>query len=210
MGLLQFTKDANPLDSNGSNYASVIICKFLNEVIVALHKLNHDRFKPLEDYDGKILEIHIIDPEVSIQLVFRPDRPVFISDKQEAPNTILRTQWKHIPRLLFQSQDSSRYLIEGDSYFLEELINSVKSMRPELHNLITPFTGEKPFISISERLNFLASIFSSIEETSVQATQETLSEYFASTKTFEQSVIQLNQLRNKVDRLNAAIRQLEK
>ena len=198
------------MDSNGPNYASVIICKFLNEVIFTLHKLNHDKFKQFEDYDGKILEIHIIDPDISIQLVFRSDRPAFISDKQEAPNTILRTQWKHIPRLLFQSQDGSGYFIEGDSYFLEELINSVKSMRPELHNLITPFIGEKSFISISERLNFMASIFSSIEETSVQATQKKLSEYFAGTKTFEQSVIQLNQLKSKVDRLNAVIGQLEK
>ena len=82
------------MDSNGLNYASVIICKSLNEIILAIHKLDPNKFKQFEDFEGKTLAINIKDPDFRIQLVFQSGIPSFVSDNLETPNTIFQTQWK--------------------------------------------------------------------------------------------------------------------
>ncbi len=197
------------MDRNLPNYSSVIISNFFNEIIFAIHKLNPGIFEKFRHYEGKILEFRLSKPDISIQLFFRSDRPEFISDRRETPNTILRTQWENIPRLLVENQENVGYFIEGDSYFLEELVNTMKSMRHEIFESLIPFASEKSAIHLFEKINFLISIVNSIEETTVQATQETLSEYFTDKEKFNQSLIQLDHLKNRVERLDATIKHLQ-
>lgn len=198
------------MDSNGLNYASVIICKSLNEIILAIHKLDPNKFKQFEDFEGKTLAINIKDPDFRIQLVFQSGIPSFVSDNLETPNTIFQTQWKEIPGLLIDSRGGRNYFIEGDNYFLEELASTLKSMKPELLELISPLTGGKNSIRLSAQINFVISILNSFEESATQKTQDTLSEYFANKTKLDQSISQVDQLKNRVERLNVAIGQLEK
>lgn len=198
------------MDSNGPHYASVIICKTLNEIFFTSHKLSPNKFKQFEDFEGKTLAISIKEPDFDIQLVFKSGIPSFVTDKLETPNTIFQTRWKEIPGLLFDGQGGSNYFIEGDNYFLEELANTLKSMKPDFLELISPITGEKNIIRLSEQIKFVITVLNSIAESTSQKTQETLSDYFANTEKLDQSINQLDQLKNRVARLNAAIRQLEK
>ena len=68
----------------------------------------------------------------------------------------------------------------------------------------------KNIIRLSEQIKFVITVLNSIAESTSQKTQETLSDYFANTEKLDQSINQLDQLKNRVARLNAAIRQLEK
>ena len=198
------------MDSNELNYASVIICKSLNEIILAIHELDPNKFRQFEDFEGKTLAINIKDPDFSIQLVFQSCIPSFVSDNLETPNTIFQTQWKEIPGLLIDSRGGSNYFIEGDNYFLEELASTLRSMKPELLELISTLTAEKNRFRLSAQINFVISILNSFEESATQKTQDTLSEYFANTAKLDQSISQVDQLKNRIDRLNVAIGQLEK
>jgi len=182
----------------------------LNETISVLQKLNPEKLDSLKQYEGKTLEIDIENQDLLIQAVFTADGPLFFGNKQDNPNTIIRTTWKGISKDLLAKSDTAKHLeIEGDVFFAEQMISSVKSLLPELEDIASKLMSESSAISLSERINFLAQILLSIQETAFLGVQQSLAKGFTSNKDFGEATDRIAKIRNKVDLLQARIKELE-
>ena len=182
----------------------------LNETISVLHKLNPERLDSLKQYEGKTLEIDIENQDLLIQAVFTADGPLFFGNKQDNPNTIIRATWKGISKDLLAKSKTAKHLeIEGDVFFAEQMISSVKSLLPELEDIAGNLMSESSAISLSERINFLAHILTSIQETAFLGVQQSLAKGFTSNKDFGEAIDQIAKIRNKVDLLQARVKELE-
>ena len=182
----------------------------LNETVSVLRKLNPEKLDSLKQYEGKTLEIDIENQDLLIQAVFTADGPLFFGNKQDNPNTIIRTTWKGISKDLLAKSDTAKHLeIEGDVFFAEQMISSVKSLLPELEDIASKLMSESSAISLSERINFLAQILLSIQETAFLGVQQSLAKGFTSNKDFGEATDRIAKIRNKVDLLQARIKELE-
>ena len=182
----------------------------LNETVSILQKLNPEKLDSLKQYEGKTLEIDIGNQDLLIQAVFTADGPLFFGNKQDNPNTIIRATWKGISKDLLAKSDTAKHLeIEGDVFFAEQMISSVKSLLPELEDIAGKLMSESSAISLSERINFLAQILTSIQETAFLGVQQSLAKGFTSNKDFGEATYRIAKIRNKVDLLQARIKELE-
>jgi len=198
------------LVSDSANLVSQSATFMLNETVSVLRKLNPEKLDSLKQYEGKTLEIDIENQDLLIQTVFTADGPLFFGNKQDNPNTIIRTTWKGISKGLLAKSDTSKHLeIEGDVFFAEQMISSVKSLLPELEDIAGKLMSESSAISLSERINFLAQILTSIQETAFLGVQQSLAKGFTSNKDFGEATGRIAKIRNKVDLLQARIKELE-
>tara|TARA_B100000003_G_C10917772_1_gene366019 strand:- start:384 stop:983 length:600 start_codon:yes stop_codon:yes gene_type:complete len=198
------------LVSDSANLVSQSATFMLNETISVLQKLNPEKLDSLKQYEGKTLEIDIENQDLLIQAVFTADGPLFFGNKQDNPNTIIRTTWKGISKDLLAKSDTAKHLeIEGDVFFAEQMISSVKSLLPELEDIASKLMSESSAISLSERINFLAQILLSIQETAFLGVQQSLAKGFTSNKDFGEATDRIAKIRNKVDLLQARIKELE-
>ena len=196
--------------SDSANLVSQSASFMLNETISVLHKLNPEKLDSLKQYEGKTLEIDIENQDLLIQAVFTADGPLFFGNKQDNPNTIIRTTWKGISEDLLAKSDTAKHLeIEGDVFFAEQMISSVKSLLPELEDIASKLMSESSAISLSERINFLAHILTSIQETAFLGVQQSLAKGFTSNKDFGEATDRIAKIRNKVDLLQARVKELE-
>ena len=69
--------------------------------------------------------------------------------------------------------------------------------------------SESSAISLSERINFLAHILTSMQETAFLGVQQSLAKGFTSNKDFGEATDRIAKIRNKVDLLQARIKELE-
>ena len=182
----------------------------LNETISVLHKLNPEKHDSLKQYKGKTLEIDIENQDLLIQAIFTADGPIFFGNKQGKPSTIIRTTWKGISKDVLAKSDTAKHLeIEGDVFFAEQIISSIKSLLPEFEDIAGKLISESSAISLSERINFLVQILTSIQETAFLGVQQTLAKGFTSNKDFGEATDRIAKIRNKVDLLQARIKELE-
>ena len=182
----------------------------LNETVSVLQKLNPEKLDSLKQYEGKTLEIDIENQDLLIQAVFTADGPLFFGNKQDNPNTIIRATWKGISKDLLAKSDTAKHLeIEGDVFFAEQMISSVKSLLPEFEDIAGKLMSESSAISLSERINFLVQILTSIQETAFLGVQQSLAKGFTSNKDFGEATDRIATIRNKVDLLQARIKELE-
>ena len=196
--------------SDSANLVSQSATFMLNETVSVLQKLNPEKLDSLKQYEGKTLEIDIENQDLLIQTVFTADGPLFFGNKQDNPNTIIRTTWKGISKDLLAKSDTAKNLeIEGDVFFAEQMISSVKSLLPELEDIAGKLMSESSAISLSERINFLAQILTSIQETAFLGVQQSLAKGFTSNKDFGEATDRIAKIRNKVDLLQARIKELE-
>ena len=196
--------------SDSANLVSQSATFMLNETVSVLQKLNPEKLDSLKQYEGKTLEIDIENQDLLIQTVFTADGPLFFGNKQDNPNTIIRTTWKGISKDLLAKSDTAKHLeIEGDVFFAEQMISSVKSLLPELEDIASKLMSESSAISLSERINFLAQILLSIQETAFLGVQQSLAKGFTSNKDFGNATDRIAAIRNKVDLLQAGIKELE-
>ncbi len=196
--------------SDSANLVSQSATFMLNETVSVLRKLNPEKLDSLKQYEGKTLEIDIENQDLLIQTVFTADGPLFFGNKQDNPNTIIRTTWKGISKGLLTKSDSPRHLeIEGDIFFAEQIISSIKSLLPEFKDIAGKLMSESSASSLSERINFLAHILTSIQETAFLGVQQSLAKGFTSNKDFGEATDRIAKIRNKVDLLQARIKELE-
>ena len=196
--------------SDSANLVSQSATFMLNETVSVLRKLNPEKLDSLKQYEGKTLEIDIENQDLLIQTVFTADGPLFFGNKQDNPDTIIRTTWIGISKDLLAKSDTPKHLeIEGDIFFAEQIISSIKSLLPEFEDIAGKLMSESSTISLSERINFLAQILTSIQETAFLGVQQSLAKGFTSNKDFGEATDQLAKIRNKVDLLQARIKELE-
>ena len=196
--------------SDSANLVSQSAAFMLNETVSVLRKLNPEKLDSLKQYEGKTLEIDIENQDLLIQTVFTADGPLFFGNKQDNPNTIIRTTWKGISKDLLAKSDTAKHLeIEGDVFFAEQMISSVKSLLPELEDIAGKLMSESSAISLSERINFLVQVLTSIQETAFLGAQQSLASGFTSNKDFGEATDRIAKIRNKVDLLQARIKELE-
>ena len=196
--------------SDSANLVSQSATFMLNETVSVLRKLNPEKLDSLKKYEGKTLEIDIENQDLLIQTVFTADGPLFFGNKQDNPNTIIRTTWKGISKGLLAKSDTPKHLeIEGDIFFAEQIISSIKSLLPEFEDIAGKLMSESSAISLSERVNFLAQILTSIKETAFLGVQQSLAKGFTSNKDFGEATDRIAKIRNKVDLLQARIKELE-
>ena len=196
--------------SDSANLVSQSATFMLNETVSVLRKLNPEKLDSLKQYEGKTLEIDIENQDLLIQTVFTADGPLFFGNKQDNPNTIIRTTWKGISKDLLAKSDRPKHLeIEGDIFFAEQIISSIKSLLPEFEDIAGKLMSESSAISLSERINFLAHILTSIQETAFLGVQQSLAKGFTSNKDFGEATDRIAKIRNKVDLLQARIKELE-
>ena len=196
--------------SDRANLVSQSASFMLNETVSVLQKLNPEKLDSLKQYEGKTLEIDIENQDLLIQAVFTADGPLFFGNKQDNPNTIIRTTWKGISKDLLVKSDTAKHLeIEGDVFFAEQIISSIKSLLPEFEDIAGKLMSESSTISLSERINFLAQILTSIQETAFLGVQQSLAKGFTSNKDFGEATDRIAKIRNKVDLLQARIKELE-
>ena len=196
--------------SDSANLVSQSATFMLNETVSVLQRLNPEKLDSLKQYEGKTLEIDIENQDLLIQTVFTADGPLFFGNKQDNPNTIIRTTWKGISKDLFAKSDTAKHLeIEGDVFFAEQMISSAKSLLPELEDIAGKLMSESSAISLSERINFLVQILTSIQETAFLGVQQSLAKGFTSNKDFGEATDRIAKIRNKVDLLQARIKELE-
>ena len=195
--------------SDSANLVSQSATFMLNETVSVLQKLNPEKLDSLKQYEGKTLEIDIENQDLLIQTVFTADGPLFFGNKQDNPNTIIRTTWKGISKVLAKSDTPKHLEIEGDIFFAEQLISSIKSLLPEFEDIAGKLMSESSAISLSERINFLAQILTSIQETAFLGIQQSLAKGFTSNKDFGEATDRIAKIRNKVDLLQARIKELE-
>ena len=98
---------------------------------------------------------------------------------------------------------------EGDVFFAEQIISSIKSLLPEFEDIAGKLMSESSAISLSERINFLVQILTSIQETAFLGVKQTLAEGFTSNEDFREAIHRIAKIRNKVDLLQARIKELE-
>ena len=150
--------------SDSANLVSQSATFMLNETVSVLRKLNPEKLDSLKQYEGKTLEIDIENQDLLIQAVFTADGPLFFGNKQDNPNTIIRATWKGISKDLLAKGDTAKHLeIEGDVFFAEQMISSVKSLLPELEDIAGNLMSESSAITLSQRINFLVQITNSIQ-----------------------------------------------
>lgn len=196
--------------SDSANLVSQSASFMLNETVSVLQKLNPEKLDSLKQYEGKTLEIDIENQDLLIQAVFTADGPLFFGNKQDNPNTIIRTTWKGISKDLLAKSDTAKHLeIEGDVFFAEQIISSIKSLLPEFEDIAGKLMSESSAISLSERINFLVQILTSIQETAFLGVQQSLAKGFTSNKDFGEATDRIAKIRNKVDLLQARIKELE-
>ena len=196
--------------SDSANLVSQSATFMLNETVSVLRKLNPEKLDSLKQYEGKTLEIDIENQDLLIQTVFTADGPLFFGNKQDNPNTIIRTTWKGISKDLLVKSDTAKHLeIEGDVFFAEQIISSIKSLLPEFEDIAGKLMSKSSAISLSERINFLAQILTSIQETAFLGVQQSLAKGFTSNKDFGEATDRIAKIRNKVDLLQARIKELE-
>ena len=196
--------------SDRANLVSQSATFMLNETVSVLQKLNPEKLDSLKQYEGKTLEIDIENQDLLIQAVFTADGPLFFGNKQDNPNTIIRTTWKGISKDLLAKSDTAKHLeIEGDVFFAEQIISSIKSLLPEFEDIAGKLMSESSAISLSERINFLVQILTSIQETAFLGVQQSLAKGFTSNKDFGEATDRIATIRNKVDLLQARIKELE-
>ena len=196
--------------SDRANLVSKSASLMLNETVSVLQKLNPEKLDSLKQYEGKTLEIDIENQDLLIQTVFTADGPLFFGNKQDNPNTIIRTTWIGISKDLLAKSDTPKHLeIEGDIFFAEQIISSIKSLLPEFEDIAGKLMSESSAISLSERINFLAQILTSIQETAFLGVQQSLAKGFTSNKDFGEATDRIAKIRNKVDLLQARIKELE-
>ena len=196
--------------SDSANLVSQSATFMLNETVSVLRKLNPEKLDSLKQYEGKTLEIDIENQDLLIQTVFTADGPLFFGNKQDNPDTIIRTTWIGISKDLLAKSNTPKHLeIEGDIFFAEQIISSIKSLLPEFEDIAGKLMSESSTISLSERINFLAQILTSIQETAFLGVQQSLAKGFTSNKDFGEATDQLAKIRNKVDLLQARIKELE-
>ena len=196
--------------SDSANLVSQSATFMLNETVSVLQKLNPEKLDSLKQYEGKTLEIDIENQDLLIQTVFTADGPLFFGNKQDNPNTIIRTTWKGISKDLLAKSGTPKHLeIEGDIFFAEQIISSIKSLLPEVEDIAGKLMSESSAISLSERINFLVQILTSIQETAFLGVQQTLAKGFISNKDFGEATDRIAKIRNKVDLLQARIKELE-
>ena len=196
--------------SDSANLVSQSATFMLNETVSVLRKLNPEKLDSLKKYEGKTLEIDIENQDLLIQTVFTADGPLFFGNKQDNPDTIIRTTWKGISKGLLAKSDTPKHLeIEGDIFFAEQIISSIKSLLPEFEDIAGKLMSESSTISLSERINFLAQILTSIQETAFLGVQQSLAKGFTSNKDFGEATDRIAKIRNKVDLLQARIKELE-
>ena len=196
--------------SDRANLVSQSASFMLNETVSVLQKLNPEKLDSLKQYEGKTLEIDIENQDLLIQTVFTAGGPLFFGNKQGNPNTIIRTTWKGISKDLLAKSDTAKHLeIEGDVFFAEQIISSIKSLLPEFEDIAGKLMSESSAISLSERINFLVQILTSIQETAFLGVQQSLAKGFTSNKDFGEATDRIAKIRNKVDLLQARIKELE-
>ncbi len=196
--------------SDSANLVSQSATFMLNETVSVLQKLNPEKLDSLKQYEGKTLEIDIENQDLLIQTVFTADGPLFFGNKQDNPNTIIRTTWKGISKDLLAKSGTPKHLeIEGDIFFAEQIISSIKSLLPEVEDIAGKLMSESSAISLSERINFLVQILTSIQETTFLGVHQTLARGFTSNKDFGEAIDQIAKIRNKVDLLQARVKELE-
>lgn len=196
--------------SDSANLVSQSATFMLNETVSVLQRLNPEKLDSLKQYEGKTLEIDIENQDLLIQTVFTADGPLFFGNKQDNPNTIIRTTWKGISKDLLAKSGTPKHLeIEGDIFFAEQIISSIKSLLPEFEDIAGKLMSESSAISLSERINFLVQILTSIQETAFLGVQQTLARGFTSNKDFGEAIDQIAKIRNKVDLLQARVKELE-
>ena len=184
--------------SDSANLVSQSASFMLNETVSVLQKLNPEKLDSLKQYEGKTLEIDIENQDLLIQAVFTADGPLFFGNKQG------------ISKGLLAKSDTPKHLeIEGDIFFAEQIISSIKSLLPEFEDIAGKLMSESSAISLSERINFLAQILTSIQETAFLGVQQSLAKGFTSNKDFGEATDRIAKIRNKVDLLQARIKELE-
>ena len=197
------------MDNHKPKYLSSIVSKIFNEIVFGITKNDPEILKHFESYNGKIVQINFDDNDTSIQLIFDSTGPKFTACNFQTPHTILQTQWKDLPNLIFSKQLNTIIYIEGDHYLLEELRKSINTTKSDLGESIQKLIGEETIYSSAERLKLLIGIFKSIDETATAGIQESASDYFTNREHFIQLTLKLDSLRNRVDRLSAVIKQLD-
>ena len=197
------------MDNHKPKYLSSTVSKIFNEIVFGIIKNDPEVLKHFESYSGKIIQINFDDNDTSIQLIFDSSGPKFTACNFQTPNTILQTQWKDLPNLIFSKQLNTSIYIEGDHYLLEELRKSINTTKSDLGESIQKLIGEETIYSSAERLKLLIGIFKSIDETATAGIQESASDYFTNREHFIQLTLKLHSLRNRVDRLSAVIKQLD-
>ena len=182
----------------------------LNETISVLRKISPEKLKSLKQYEGKTLEINIENQDLFIQTVFTAEGPFFFGIRKEIPNTIIKASWKGILKRLFAKRDTTQQLeIEGDIFFAEQIIFSLKTLLPEFEDIASQLMSDSSAVSLSEKINFLVQIIASVKETILLGSQQTLAKGFTSNKDFGEAIDQITEIRNKVDVLQARIKELE-
>ncbi len=182
----------------------------LNETISVLKKIRLEKLDSLKKYEGKTLEIDIENQDLLIQTVFTAEGPLFFGSKKENPNTIIKTSWKGLSKNLFAKNYTAKHLqIEGDVFFAEQIILTAKSLLPEFEEIAGLLMSESSAVSLSEKINFLAKILTSIKETAFLGSQQTIAKAFTSNKDFGIAIDRITKIRNKVDLLQARIKELE-
>ena len=195
---------------DSANLVSQSATFMLNETVSVLQKLNPEKLDSFKQYEGKTLEIDIENQDLLIQAVFTADGPLFFGNKQDNPNTIIRTTWKGISKDLLVKSDTAKHLeIEGDVFFAEQIISSIKSLLPEFEDIAGKLMSESSAISLSEKINFLVQILTSIQETAFLGVQQSLAKGFTSNKDFGEATDRIAKIRNKVDLIQARIKEIE-
>ena len=197
--------------SDRANLVSQSASFVLNETISILHKISPEKLDSLKQYEGKTLEIDIENQDLLIQTVFTAEGPLFFGSKKGNPNTIIKTSWEGISKSFFARKDAAQNLqIEGDVFFAEQIILSAKSLIPEFEDIAGQLMSESSAVSLSEKINFLIQILTSIKETAFLGSQQTLAKGFTSNQDFGNAIDRITKIRNKVDLLQARVKELER
>ena len=196
--------------SDQANLVSQSVSFMLNETISVVQKFSPETLDSLKQYQGKTLEIDIENQDLLIQAVFTAEGPLFFGNKQENPNTIIKATWKGISKDLFAKKHKAQNLqLEGDVFFAEQIILSIKSLLPEFEDIAGQLMSEASAISLSEKITFLIQVLTSIKETAFLGSQQTFAKGFTSNTDFEEAIGRIAQIRNKIDLLQARIKELE-
>ena len=196
--------------SDRANLVSQSASLILNETISVLNKISPEKLDSLKQYEGKTLEIDIENQDLLLQTVFTAEGPLFFGSKKENPNTIIKTSWKGISKTLFAKRDTAQHLqIEGDVFFAEQILLTAKSLLPEFEEIAGQLMSESSAVSLSEKINFLGQILTSIKETAFLGSQQTIAKAFTSNKDFGNAIDRITKIRNRVDLLQARIKELE-
>jgi len=186
----------------------------IEQAISALLKMDTDTRERLLSLDGKVVQLNISRPELSVVLSIVDQQVLVIGQTDTPADTTINTSFSALRSLANRKAHIDRrdIKIEGDIRLGKQIRDIVSSVDPDWQEALSPFFGDTLVHQISvvgkSLSTWLDRTHSSMRQNTSEYLQEEI-EVLAPNSEVKTFCIEVDELRAHVDRLNARLNRIE-